>query len=289
MLAGDRDSAVAASLVEGLEPGDTVLRSGRYQRHGTVELLSDLPAPATLPAADDGAATAGRGAPPPPDTSLPMTSPQRPADVPQSTMVVLPPRLAEAFAAPEVRVDAVCLTAETLMLALGEPVRLIHEGRILPRSIDVRILLPSREINLAFPISVMSPGGGSAQIPDDPVHQRWLEQRNVQGHVLRHNLLGLRTSHGIDVRVAFRALPFTPPMKVYLLNETEALMAYYMLARREEEVESQILDMYDTVGAASLLFSFNRQAGGRDAAYVDQSQRWFDSVWETIASDLTLS
>jgi regulatory GntR family protein len=202
---------------------------------------------------------------------------------PQPTMVGLAPRLAAAFAAPDVRVDAACLTAETLMLALGEPVRLIHEGRIRPRSIDVRILLPSREINLAFPISVQSPG------EDDPVHRRWLEQRNAQGHVLRHNLLALRSTHGIDVRVTFRALPFTPPVKLYILNGTEALIAYYMLTRREEEVESQTLEMYDTLGAKSLLFSFERGVNLRDAAFVDQSQKWFDALWETITTDLTLS
>ncbi len=290
VLAAGRDSVAATSLVEGIEPDDTFLRSGRHQRRSPFELQSDLPAPATRPAGDDSAAPAGRGAPPPPDTSLATPSPLRPADEPRPTMVGLPPRLTEAFAAPEVRVDAVCLTAETLLLALGEPVRLIHEGRIRPRSIDVRILLPSREINLAFPISVKSPGDTSVKIlDDDPVHQRWLELRNVQGHVLRHNLLALRSRHGIDVQVTFRALPFTPPMKLYLLNGTEALMAYYMVTRLEEEVESQTLEIYDAIGAASLLFSYERRAGMREAAFVEQSQMWFDALWETITTDLTLS
>ncbi|MFC3573205.1 GntR family transcriptional regulator [Streptomyces yaanensis] len=212
-----------------------------------------------------------------------IAEPQPVRDEPQPTMVGLAPRLAEAFAAPHVRVDAACLTAETLMLALGEPVRLIHEGRIRPASIDARILLPSRDINLAFPVPV----GGRGE--DDPVHKRWLDQRNAQGHVLRHNLQALRSSHGIDVRVTFRALPFTPPLKLYLLNGAEALVAYYMLTKREEEVENQTLEMYDALGAESLLFSFERQAGRRDAAFVDQSQKWFDALWETITTDLTLS
>ncbi|MDX3264563.1 winged helix-turn-helix domain-containing protein [Streptomyces sp. MI02-2A] len=212
-----------------------------------------------------------------------IAQPQPVRDEPQPTMVGLTPRLVEAFGSPHVRIDAACLTAETLMLALGEPLRQIHEGRIRPESIDVRILLPSRDINLAFPISVQSPGD------DDPVHKRWLDQRNAQGHVLRHNLRSLRSSHGIDVRVTFRALPFTPPVKLYLLNGSEALIAYYMLTRREEEVYSQTLEMYDTLGTESLLFSFERRTGQRDAAFVDQSQKWFDALWETITSDLTLS
>ncbi|MEV6960960.1 winged helix-turn-helix domain-containing protein [Streptomyces sp. NPDC051207] len=202
---------------------------------------------------------------------------------PQPTMVALAPRLAEAFHAPRVRIDAACLTAETLMVGLGEPLRLIHEGRIRPESIDIRILLPSRDINLAFPTSVGDHGG------DDPVHERWLKQRNAQGHVLSHNMCSLRHSHGIDVRVAFRALPFTPPVKLYLLNGTEALMAYYMVARREEPSDHGTLDMYDVLGTESLLFSFEATAGARDAAFVAESQKWFDALWETITTDLTLS
>jgi DNA-binding transcriptional regulator YhcF (GntR family) len=205
------------------------------------------------------------------------------SDEPRPTMVALAPRLVEAFSAPHVKVDAACLTAETLMVALGEPVRMIHEGRLHPRSIDVRILLPSREIDLAFPVSVDGGGG------DDEVHRRWLAQRNAQGHVLQHNLLSLRATHGIDVQVRFRALPFTPPVKLYLLNGGEALIAYYMLTRREEEMESGMKEMFDALGSQSLLFSFEKRTGHRDSAFVDQSQLWFDALWETITSDLTLS
>ena len=227
---------------------------------------------------DDGLLTnVSKGSPPRIATPAPAVG------EPQPTMVGLAPRLAEAFAADHVRVDAACLTAETLMLALGEPLRRIHAGEIRPRSIDVRILLPSREIALAFPVPVDGRGD------DDPVHQRWLAQRNAQGQVLKHNLLALRSSHGVDVRVTFRALPFTPPIKLYLLNGSEALIAYYMITKREEEWDSETLQMYDALGGKSLLFSFEQRAGQRDAAFVEQSQKWFDALWETITTDLTLS
>ncbi len=171
------------------------------------------------------------------------------------------------------------------MIALGEPLRLIHEGSIRPESVDVRVLMPSRDINLAFPVSVDAPGDG----PEDPVHERWLQMRNAQARVLEHNLHAVRATHGIDVRVRFRALPFTPPVKLYLLNREEALMGYYMLTRREEEWGSRTLEMYDALGSQSLLFSFLRRAGHRDAAFVTESEKWFDALWETITSDLTLS
>ena len=215
----------------------------------------------------------------PPRIAEPPTGP----DEPQPTMVALAPRLSEAFAEPHVKVDAACLTAESLLVAVGESVRQIHEGRVRPTSIDVRVLLPSRDIALAFPVPVDNPG------ENNPVHQRWLTMRNAQAQVLQHNLLALRATHGIDVHVTFRALPFTPPIKLYLLNGEEALLGYYVLDEREEEYNSQTLEMYDALGSRSVLFAFLKQAGQRDAAFVEESQKWFDALWETITTDLTLS
>lgn len=198
-------------------------------------------------------------------------------------MVGLAPRLSEAFTAKHVRVDVVSHTSETLMLALGDSLRRIHEGRIHPESINFRVLLPSRDINLAFPVLI------DRDVDEDPVHQRWLEMRNAQAHVLKYNLNAVRSTHGIDVRITFRALPFTPPVKMYLLNEEEVLLGYYMLEKREEEYESQTLEMYDALGSQSVLFSFVKAASQRDGAFVEESQKWFDALWETITTDLTLS
>ncbi|MDQ0600772.1 DNA-binding Lrp family transcriptional regulator [Streptomyces canus] len=202
---------------------------------------------------------------------------------PQPTMVGLAPRLSEAFTAKHVRVDVVSHTSETLMLALGDSLRRIHEGRIHPESINFRVLLPSRDINLAFPVLI------DRDADEDPVHQRWLEMRNAQAHVLKYNLNAVRSTHGIDVRITFRALPFTPPVKMYLLNSDEVLLGYYMLEKREEEYESQTLEMYDALGSQSVLFSFVKAASQRDGAFVEESQKWFDALWETITTDLTLS
>ncbi|MBA2947280.1 winged helix-turn-helix domain-containing protein [Streptomyces himalayensis] len=201
---------------------------------------------------------------------------------PQPTMVGLAPRIAAAFTAPHVEIDALCLTAVSLTLAIGEPLRRIHEGRMKPATVDVRVLLPSRDIALAFPTPVHAAA-------DSRLHRQWLSQRNAQGQVLRHNLLALRSTHGIDVSVSFRALPFTPPVKLYLLNNNEALFAYYTLTKRDVEIDHEYLEMYDAQGTQSMLFAFEQGAGLRDTTFVEQSHVWFNSLWNTISSDLTLT
>ncbi|MFJ1914332.1 GntR family transcriptional regulator [Streptomyces sp. NPDC088147] len=208
-------------------------------------------------------------------------------ETPQETMVALRPRITEAFRADHVRVDALCLTAESLSAALGEQRLRIQDRSVAPSSVTVRVLLPNRNIELAFPRSVST----ADTHPDegDLVHQRWLQQRNSHGTVLSDHLVGMRSA-GIDVDVRFKALPFTPAVKLYVLNGTEALLAYYKVMVREAEIGRTSVEMYDALGDKSPLFSFvsGETRLRRDEAFVAESQAWFDALWDTIATDLAL-
>ncbi|MCW5250722.1 GntR family transcriptional regulator [Streptomyces sp. SHP 1-2] len=212
-----------------------------------------------------------------------IAEPGPPGDEPRPATAVLGPRLAAAFAAPRVRVDVVCHTAETLTLALGQPLRMVHEGLVRPESIVFRVLLPAHDTALAFPVPAGDGGG------DDPVHARWLRTRDAQARVLRHHLRTVRSVHGIEVSVAFRALPFTPVSKAYLLNGEEVLFGHYLIARREEEWEGRTRETYDALGPRTLLFSFGKGGGRRDAVFVAETQKWFDGLWDTVTTDLPLS
>ncbi|MFD3519225.1 GntR family transcriptional regulator [Streptomyces sp. NPDC058653] len=204
---------------------------------------------------------------------------------PRPTLVVLGPRIDAAFGAEHVRLDAICLTAESLNMAFGEQCRLICTRKSVPATVKVRVLMPNRDINLAFPRMISSPEEA------DPVHRRWLQMRNAHGTVLRDHLRELGSAHDIDVDVEFKALPFTPPVKLYLINGSEALFAYYRVTERETEIDRRPVALYDALGSESLLFSFGAEAGKphRDQAFVEQSQVWFEALWTTIATDLDLS
>ncbi|WP_405999983.1 GntR family transcriptional regulator [Streptomyces sp. NBC_00829] len=201
---------------------------------------------------------------------------------PQQTAAGLGPRVMEAFEAPEVRIDAICLTAESLNLALAEPLQLIRSGQIVPESVKLRLLLPSRNLHLAFPRPAEKSGD------ERRVHEHWLSLRNNHGAVLRHSLRSLRSTRGIDVEVTLKALPFTPPVKLYLLNGSEALFAFYTVTKRQEQIDDTALEIYDVLGSDSMLFPFERGGATRDEAFVTQSQAWFDGLWGTLAMDITL-
>ncbi|MFD7968519.1 GntR family transcriptional regulator [Streptomyces clavifer] len=204
------------------------------------------------------------------------------ADGPQQTAAGLGPKILAAFEVPDVRIDALCLTAESLALALAEPLQRIRSGRLAPRSVKVRILLPGRHLDLAFP----RPADDSEDAAQ--VHERWLHLRNIQGGALRHNLLAMRSTRDLDVEVTFKALPFTPPVKIYLLNEAEVLFAYYTVTRREEQIAGSPVELFDVLGSDSTLFPFTVDGGVRDEAFVAQSAQWFEGIWTTVATDLHL-
>ncbi|WSQ62851.1 GntR family transcriptional regulator [Streptomyces sp. NBC_01217] len=205
------------------------------------------------------------------------------AETPLQTAAGLGPRILGAFESDEnVRIDALCLTAESLTLALAEPLQRIRAGRLSPSSVKVRVLLPARDLDMAFPRRTEPLEG------DRAVHERWLALRNSQAHVVRHNLEALRSTRDLHVEVEMRALPFTPPVKLYLLNGSEALFAYYTVTKREELIHGEPTELFDVLGSDSTLFRFESSAAVRDQLFVTQSEAWFESLWSTIATELVL-
>jgi DNA-binding transcriptional regulator YhcF (GntR family) len=218
----------------------------------------------------------GKGAP----ARVSVPPPRDAEETPRTTAAALGPRLVEAFEAPNVRVDAICLTTETLNQALAEPLRRVQAREIAtPESVRVRVLVPAHDVKLAFP----RPAEGA--VDDDKVHRHWQVRRDGHGRGLLLSLEALAT-RGIDVEVTLRTLPFTPPVKLYLLNGAEALFAYYNVHERTERIAGTDTRIFDALGSDSTLFPFESGGGRRDQAFVAQSQTWFDSLWGTLAADV---
>lgn len=224
----------------------------------------------------DGLLTAVTRGAPPKVASLPGTQ------APQQTAAVLGARMLKAFTRDNVHIDALCLTAESLVPALSESLTRITAGELSPNSVKLRVLLPDREIDLAFPRRTEPVEG------DEAVHDRWLANRNLQAKVLLQSLEAVRSTSALSIDVAMRAMPFTPPVKLYVLNGVEALFAYYTLEEREELIKGAPTQIYDALGRLSTLFRFESSAGVRDQQFVAQSAEWFESLWNTIATPVVL-
>ncbi len=185
-------------------------------------------------------------------------------------------RIAVAFQAADVSIDAFTLTTETLASALAGPLIAISAGELTPRSITVRLLLPSPDSPLAFPRLV-------ADADDNRPRARLRQLIRTFATSLRHQLTSLAEMRLVPkVHVEIRCVPITPVQKLYLLNGSEVLTAYYQVVPRTVEYEQEQLEIYDVLGLSSKIFQ------NQEAAFVEETQAWFESLWSTLAEPLTL-
>lgn len=219
----------------------------------------------------------GRGAPPAVARGAPSDQAPKPAGT------ELAERLYEAFRAEHVTIDTYSLTTETFNNALARPHRAIADGELAPRSITVRAIMPSPQAYLALP--------RLAEDPDDrrPLH-RLHELQRTWAAALRMSLSTFRDRYDVpEVSYEIRTVAATPLQKLYLLNGSEALMGHYHVVRETVTYQGEELDIFDVLGFETSLFRFSAVPAAhdqQDAAFVRDSQRWFDSLWETIAMPL---
>ncbi|OEV06226.1 hypothetical protein AN219_35255 [Streptomyces nanshensis] len=219
----------------------------------------------------------GRGAPP----TVARAGASNEAPKPAGTE--LAERLYEAFRAEDVTIDTYSLTTETLNNALARPHRSIVDGNLAPRSITMRVIIPSPEAYLALP-----------RLVDDPDDRRPLDRlhelQRTWATALRMSLSTFRDRYEIpEVSCEIRTVAATPLQKLYILNGTEALMGYYHVVRDEVSYRGERLDMFDVLGFESSLFHFSGapdRQDKQDVAFMKHCQEWFDSLWDTIATPL---
>jgi DNA-binding transcriptional regulator YhcF (GntR family) len=194
--------------------------------------------------------------------------------------VGLRPHLEAAFEAEQVTVDFAGFSSETLRNAIQEPLDKVRSGRLTPQSVVVRLLLPDTESPMAVP--VLADG-----LRDDPALRARAGQIGVTNagdiehsvHMLAE--LGLVQTASVEIRV-HRASPL---FKLYILNGTEAFFGFYPLRQRTMPVNDEAKTFFDVTGKDTTLFhhAATPDETSLDSQYVQQAQRWFDSVWSSIS------
>lgn len=193
--------------------------------------------------------------------------------------------VAAAFEVERVTLDVFSLTTETLNKAVQVPLQRIRSRDIQPDTITVRLLLPTLEGPLAVPRRV-------DDVSDEQPLKRLRRLTRNQAEVFQNSLQDVADRRLVsEVSLQIKTVPFTPTHKLYLLNGREALFAYYEVVDRTVSIKGEDMMIYDFLGLDAELFHYS--TGGNDpdphdVEFVRRSQRWFDSLWSTIAEPLTL-
>lgn len=202
----------------------------------------------------------------------------------QSARSILGPRLVAAFEASHVYVDVASLTGETLVTALGEPLRKVYEGVLRPESVRVRMVVPRLGENVDYPAPAA--GWGHDDKLDEAVRRRGRIQWDAQRTVLAGAFKGLRDS-GVDASFEYRFVSGVPTRKVYLLNRQEVLVGHYVPGRFEREIDdyegADTVELVDVEGFETGMLAFERPNGPDQTDFVDGEQAMFDGLWEHVA------
>jgi len=88
-----------------------------------------------------------------------------------------------------------------------------------------------------------------------------------------------------------RIYPAVPLFKLYIINSSETFFGYYPIREHVVELGGEPTPMWDLMGKDAELFhdAVDTDTDARGSHYVKQSQMWFDSVWTSVARQLTSS
>ncbi|MFF8674674.1 GntR family transcriptional regulator [Streptomyces sp. NPDC015242] len=180
----------------------------------------------------------------------------------------------------EVSLDVFTLTSETLYGHLKrEAERIIVEKKTPPRSLSIRMLVPSEDQPLPYP-RAKDPG-------DSRIHQRWRAMARKYARET-DKLVKQLAKAGVDARLEVRRVLLTPAFKLYVLNKQHMLYGMYLpeetVITLDDEAETQV-EAVDVLGGFSRLHYFHsRSADAREVAFFEEKSDWFQSAWDVLGS-----
>lgn len=200
--------------------------------------------------------------------------------------VGLRPHIEAAFTADEVRIDFSGYTAETLAAAIQEPIDKIRDGRLTPRSIELRLLLSDMSRPIALPSRAGDDPGDDPRLRDRMAKTAERYAGGIVESLAELEHLGLVETAQAQVRVHSSA----PLFKIYLLNTLELFFGFYPVVEHNVTVAGERIPTFDPMGKDAELFhhTTDNDPDSMPSQYVAQALAWFDSIWTTIARPVQL-
>jgi DNA-binding transcriptional regulator YhcF (GntR family) len=199
--------------------------------------------------------------------------------------VGLRPHLEKAFEADDVRIDFVGYTAETLHGAIAEPLDKIRTGRLTPKSIHLRLLVSDMTTRLALPAATSGDDDESAR-----TRQRMADIGARHISAVRDSVLELADLELVPtVTVETRSFGSAPVFKAYVINGDVAFFGFYPVVTHEVRLNGEKVSIFDPMGKDAVLFHYTDDGDPEsiESTFVVQVREWFDSVWNSVATEVT--
>lgn len=199
--------------------------------------------------------------------------------------VGLRPHIERAFESESVTIDFFGLSGETLQGAMQEPVDKIRSGRLTPRRIRVRCLVPDMTKPWSVPVDARTRQDSPAfRARLDGIMRRHMEP-------LVHSVENLATLGLVESATAqVRQQPTAPLFKLYVINGTDAFFGLYPVREHTVKIDGKSHTMLDLMGKDTTLFHHQAtdDPESLDSQYVSEVSNWFDSIWDSLSDDVDL-
>ncbi|MDN5859120.1 MAG: winged helix-turn-helix domain-containing protein [Pseudonocardia sp.] len=197
--------------------------------------------------------------------------------------VGLRPHIEAAFEQEKVTIDFAGFSGETLAGALQEPLDKIRIGRLTPESITLRVLLPDLSVPVGLPALAATAGD------DERVRSRISRISDRATGALAdalHELAELALVQAATLQV--RLYRTSPLFKLFIINGEEAFFGFYPVVEHKVLIDKEPTAIYDPMGKDATLFHFatTEDDTSTGTQYVSEAQRWFDSVWQSVAQPI---
>jgi hypothetical protein len=191
----------------------------------------------------------------------------------------LRPFIEQAFTREDVVIDFAGFSGETLHGVVQEPLDKIRSGQLKPASVSIRMLLPDTTRPMALPCRV-------EDFADDPDYRSRMHRiTSRHAYAILESVEELARLGRMEKGSAqIRAHQLPPLFKMYILNGDEVFFGLYPLVKHSIPMQSGQRDIFDLMGKDAMVFRHTQASGeAADAQFIEQSQGWFDSIWDNIS------
>lgn len=198
--------------------------------------------------------------------------------------VSLRPHIEQAFEQQRVTIDFAGFSGETLTGAIQEPLDKIRIGRLTPDEIVLRVLLPDMTVPVGLP-ALASTGADDERVRAraGQIAQRFNQSLDDS----LQELADLQLVRSASVQV--RTYRTSPLFKLYILNGAEVFFGFYPVLEHKVAIDKEPTAILDPMGKDATLFHFasTEDDTAIGTQYVAEAQKWFDSVWDSVARAAT--
>lgn len=194
----------------------------------------------------------------------------------------LRPHIERAFTAEQVTIDFFGFTGETLHNALQEPLDKVRVGRLAPRALSIRCLLPDSTIPWALPCDLNT----GEDVPAFRNRNMQIMARHLDAicdDVAELVKFGLLDEASCTIKVQANA----PLFKLYILNAREVFFGFYPVEPHTVRIDEQDYEMLDLMGKNATLFHHEATDDPESLStrYVHECIHWFSTMWQRIGRD----